>query len=59
MGLSSWLLFNSPVLAGLIWTTKNYRNKMAKALAEFKVHHSGEYFIEPSNYDKIPLVKIL
>jgi hypothetical protein len=30
MGLCWWSLFNSPVLVGLLWATRNLQKKMAK-----------------------------
>jgi hypothetical protein len=35
---------NSTVLVGLIWTTRNLQEKMAKALAEFKFCRLGGHF---------------
>jgi hypothetical protein len=44
MGLCWWSPFNSPILLGLIWTTRNLQKKMVKALAEFKFCHLGKHF---------------
>jgi hypothetical protein len=50
--------FNSPVLVGLIWTTRNRQEKLAKALSQFKFRHFGKHFMEPRDYDETPLCKI-
>jgi hypothetical protein len=59
MGSCGWRLFNSLVLVGLLWTTINLQEKMTKALAEFKFRRLGKHFMEPSDYDKMPLCMIL
>jgi hypothetical protein len=54
-----WRLFNYPVLVGLIWTTRNVQEEMAKALAEFKFRHLGKHFYGTKRLCEIPLCKIL
>jgi hypothetical protein len=50
---------NAPILVGLIWNSRNVQRKMTKALAEFRFFAYLNIFMEPSNYDEIPLYKIL
>jgi hypothetical protein len=38
---------------------KKSAEKMAKALAELKFRRLGNIFMEPSDYDEIPLCKVL
>jgi hypothetical protein len=38
---------------------KKFTGKMGKALAEFKFRRLRKHFMEPSDYDEIPLCKIL
>jgi hypothetical protein len=52
-------MFNSPVLVGLIWTTRNLQEKCKRLYLNSNFTDKVNILKEPSDHDEIPLCKIL